>query len=88
MAKTLDSFDFTLAKASRRYPWTEWLDGRVWQLEAGVDFTCRPHGFTTAVRNNAKKVGAAVNVHIDGDTVIIQAQRRRSGGPDPSRFRV
>src|SRR6201999_1284584 len=38
MAKRLCEFPGGGGPASRRYPWAEWADGSVWQIERGVDF--------------------------------------------------
>ena len=59
------------------YHWDEWLDGRVWKLVVGVDFTCsfksmRNHCYVAA-RNRHKRV----TVRTDGNgTVYLQARPR------------
>ena len=37
MAKVMKRFDFPTSRRMR-YPWDDWLDGQIWELERGKDF--------------------------------------------------
>jgi uncharacterized protein YlaN (UPF0358 family) len=39
MAKVIAEFTDHRTRGGK-YPWAEWLDGQIWRLERGVDFTC------------------------------------------------
>ncbi len=76
MARRLDAFP---APTGARYPWEEWLDGGVWELVRGADFTSKPSTFRATVQTQAKKRGGRARskaVTVDGrDAVVIQFQR-------------
>ena len=39
MAKKLNRFEFKGTGGTPRYPWDQWLDGSVWELKSGADYT-------------------------------------------------
>jgi hypothetical protein len=41
-------------KESAGYPWYEWFDGRVWELEQGVDFHCDKARFQRMAHTQAR----------------------------------
>lgn len=55
------------------YPWDEWLDGRVWHLTRGEDFTTSPRNFSSSVRQAAARKGVKLSTRVLGDNVFIQA---------------
>lgn len=73
MARTLKEFPIS---PKARYPWDQWLDGQVWQLEERDDYGCK----TTTLRQNAKvqatkrggRVKSCVNKEPDGDILYLQ----------------
>lgn len=69
MAKKLKDYDFTETK----YPWSEWLDGSIWELEHGSDFETKMETFRTQVYTSAKKRGLKARVATDGTKLILQA---------------
>src|SRR3954470_2710940 len=38
MAKRLDSFPGDKSTEQRRYPWSDWTDGSVWEIRRGEDY--------------------------------------------------
>ena len=73
VAKMPEKYNHKRAK----YPWGEWLDGRVWELTEGEDFI-KPEGcsisrFRNVVYVAAKKRGKKARVHVDGKKVYVQA---------------
>ncbi len=53
------------------YPWDEWLDGAVWRLTPGTDFTVSASSFTQAARMAAiRRDGHARTSQQDGHVII------------------
>jgi len=71
MAKKVKGFP-TLQRGSR-YPWGEWLDGSVWMLTQGEDFSGTAEHFRAHVYSAAKVRGLAAKTSRTGDTLYIQA---------------
>ncbi len=44
MAKRLEEFPALLETRKKKYPWDEWMDGSIWIIERGIDFSV---AFTT-----------------------------------------
>ena len=73
MAKVVKGDISESAKGSR-YPWSDWLDGRQWELVQGVDFQTNVRSFDATARCAAKRLGRSVRISLVGsDTVRIQA---------------
>lgn len=78
MARVVADFTGKPEKVSK-YPWTEWFDGRVWELERGVDFTPVLPNFRNIAYSKAKSAGKSLVVMIVSDTTIqIQASDRQT----------
>jgi hypothetical protein len=84
MATRLDTFDFTkvseIAVSERRsYPWAEWFDGSIWQLEWNKDFDNHPLMMERVIRTRATTNRVKVQLrHVgrDGDPfgfIVLQA---------------
>src|ERR1043166_1760081 len=73
MAKHLESFP---SASARRYPWDQWLDGSVWQLFPGEDFTAKSSTMLGAARSHAKRLGGTLRTRSiregDRDTIVLQ----------------
>src|SRR5439155_12901445 len=39
----------------QRYPWSDWLDGQIWELERGRDFDAKPKTFAQNAHMQAKR---------------------------------
>jgi hypothetical protein len=76
MARRLDSFP---VQTGSRYPWSEWLDGTIWELTAGADFSSKVSTFRANVQTQAKKRGGRARsraITSDGrEAVVIQFER-------------
>ena len=70
MPKVLKKFLFRKTVAA--CPWDQWLDGRVWELTRGEDFTSEPNYFKIAARRIARLRGGNLRANIDGKKLIIQ----------------
>jgi hypothetical protein len=77
MAKILAEMPRKAAGAGRKpiYPYDEWLDGQIRQLEGGKDFTAKPGSVLTSIRQTADARGLKLRTRYtnDGKDVIIQA---------------
>lgn len=60
-----------------KYPWDEWLDGKVWELEIGADFYSSRESFRHAAGEAGRRRGFQVQTAVPRgeNTVIIQAVR-------------
>lgn len=74
MARIIRSFRFRTVTC-QRYPWREWLDGRIRQFKRGVDFECEAPSFVLAARFWAKRRDFNVQASVSGNTVTMQAVR-------------
>jgi hypothetical protein len=91
MATKLNKFDFSAPSAITTsekavYPWTEWLDGDIWQLTEGEDFDTHPLMMERIVRTRATARGAKVrlrHVPLNGSSPfgMIVMQRTDVAGP-------
>ena len=79
MARTLETFPSV--RGETRYPWDEWLDGRVWELVAGEDFTAKSTTLKANAQLQAKKRNGRVRTrqlaHGDRQTVVLQFKAER-----------
>jgi hypothetical protein len=77
MARVIDNFPATATQS--RYPWDEWLDGRVWELVAGEDFTSKPETFRQNAAIQAQRRGGKSKTRMveDGDRHIVVLQMQR-----------
>ena len=80
MARIVDSFP---ARTGSRYPWPEWLDGRIWELERGVDFTASPTSIRTSAMHAATRRGIKVRVSQKKNKVYVQALVKQAVASEP-----
>ena len=74
MAETIDAFPETPTPA--RYPWDEWLDGRIWKLTAGDDFNGTARDFSSHIRISAYRRNLLMTIRREGNHLYIQARPR------------
>ncbi len=77
MAEVVKKYDFTSRRSGRlKYPWAQWMNGQIWALKYGEDFTVKPTNFA----NNAASYGKRrdhikdVNIAIDSEAGIVYVQ--------------
>jgi hypothetical protein len=60
----------------RRYDWDLIFDGKLRELEWGIDFDCRPSSLAVTIRRAARERGVAVIVHsyLHGDRPVVAVQ--------------
>ena len=75
MARTLKEFEFP-ARVETAYPWTEWMDGRIYEAKQGEDYTCADRSFQAQLN---KKAAATKGMHcrsrVVSGTVTFQFYR-------------
>lgn len=80
MAKILKEMPKKAGGAGRKaiYPYDEWLDGKIRQLEPGIDYTAKPQSLVALIRQTAEARGLKLrsrfvveNKEITG--VVVQA---------------
>jgi hypothetical protein len=91
MAEILETYAFaTGGKGVAKYPWDQWLDGRIHRLRRGdvVDedhFTCAAATLQTQVHTAAHARGKLARVKVeDKDTVVLIAYRQELHGVCPT----
>jgi hypothetical protein len=79
MAKVLDAFP-TVTTAGRSPVWGRFCDGRVWEIELGVDVPTTDHSNArTAFSRICSKLGKSGAYHKTGPTTAtVQAKRRKT----------
>jgi len=78
MATRLERFPLS---SNARYRWDEWLDGGVWRLVQGDDYTASTNSLIAAARDKAGRMGGTVRTRREHDEagnegVIVQFVRR------------
>jgi hypothetical protein len=76
MARKLSEFPKPVRRA--KYPWDQWLDGSVWELQAGEDYDTTTASMRASASRAAKELGRDIKTQIvrgeDGsESLIIQA---------------
>ena len=73
VARRLDSFP---AAHAQRYPWEEWLDGNVWQLDRGADYSAKATTIISNARLQARRRGGSVRTrflkHNGQEAIVLQ----------------
>jgi hypothetical protein len=71
--KTRESFP---AATTARYPWDQILNGEVWEMAEGEDFTARPATVISNARVQAKRRGGSVRTRLldeeGGKLIVLQ----------------
>jgi hypothetical protein len=84
MAKKLETFPEVLVERPTQYPWKEWLDGDVWELQRGPDYKVTSDSLRTQARVRANKMGGSIRASIinNGKGLILQYVAPSNGHPD------
>lgn len=75
MAHITDIDLFAPIPIDKRYPWDTWMDGHIWQLTAGEDFTCKPGSFAIQARRAARERGMRLRIRSLPDMVLLKAYK-------------
>lgn len=75
MAKILTEMPKRAAGAGRKaiYPYDEWLDGQIRELEPGIDYEAKPQSVVMSIRGTATKRGLKLRarfVHNDAKEIV------------------
>jgi len=73
MAEKLEEYEFKNQRSTGKgkYPWDQWLDGDVWQLTHGEDFTTEVANFRSWAYHNARKRGGTLRTNNPSTDVLI-----------------
>jgi hypothetical protein len=77
MAKQLKDYERPDSGRPPTYPWHLWLDGRLWQLTRGTDFTCQMESMETLIRRTASNYDLKVTISrpdAEREVFVIQAR--------------
>ena len=71
MARTLKQFDFG-ERAQGRYPWSEWANGKIWEIKQGEDFDVRVEGMRNQMHMQARNRHLKVRTKVNCDSIVFQ----------------
>lgn len=84
MPKALETFEFPHGgRKGIEYDWDSILDGKIWQLTQGEDFTADPKTFIGAVSRKANERNLRVKRELNGKVIVLQAVPKASNGSVP-----
>ncbi len=74
MAKRLEQFPGDVSGSPRRYPWSEWTDGGVWEIRRGADYDATTENMRVNLHIKAKSLGQKVRTTktSDGAGLVFQ----------------
>ena len=72
MAETVEQMP-ELPADTGKYPWSTWLDGQVWKLVPGTDFTCGISTMHGNVKMASWSRGIPVTVRRRDNCIYVQA---------------
>jgi len=75
MSRILEELPKDGRGAPQIYPWSDWTDGRVWEITRGVDFNGPAARMAGQMRNYALRNGLKVKQRVRADTVSFQFAR-------------
>ena len=71
--KTLKKFEFKEFGGRSTYDWDKWLDGGIYQLEEGSDYTCKTQTLRMLAAKQARRLGKTVRTAKVENGLVIQA---------------
>lgn len=91
MAKILTEMPKRLGGAGRKpiYPYDEWLDGQIRQLEPDIDYTAKPQSVVSSARATAEKRGMHLRtryLHNSSREIVGIVIQAFTPDPDPSQI--
>ena len=72
MSRVLKDYDWSESRRMK-YPWNDWLDGRVWEIERGEDFVVDAEQMRKNIYNAAWTRGLAVRTGRKKNKIVLQA---------------
>lgn len=57
MSRIIDEMPADRRDGRRIYPWDQWTDGRIWEIERGVDFSVSAEKMAGNIRTYASRRG-------------------------------
>ena len=84
--KAVNDFAFrnrTPSGERQSYDWDTLLNGSIYELEAGQDFTGKQASMNVLIHTNAKKRGLKVRTGKNGDNIVLQAYKPDGSAIEP-----
>lgn len=53
-----------------QYPWQQWMNGKAYRAEVGVDFSCTIRGFLSSLYTRAERNGRTVTTTVVQDRYV------------------
>ncbi len=74
MAQEAKTFQFNRPRGARvsKYPWDMWLNGKVWALDIGEDFTAAVESFRNNATSAAKTRKGKVQIEVKDNKLYMQ----------------
>lgn len=91
MARVLEQFPEHISRPDGKYPWSDWANGAVWELEHGVDFEASVSSFRQTCAKKAARMGQPsprTAVQRDGDRMLLIVQFQTTTTTAPGRRRA
>ena len=76
MARTVREMPEPNCRGNSKYPWNQWLDGRVWELTPGVDFKTSTESFRALLSLTASRNGFRITTVTREGLLYIQAHKK------------
>ena len=77
MAKEMKTFKFKPRRGVGTLDWDTLLNGKVWALTPGEDFTAKPASFKAAIVAMAKVKGVVLDIQMEPDGTIVMRNRAK-----------
>ena len=74
MARTVKTMP--ASRRGQKYPWTEWCDGKIWELTPGEDFECSIDSMRQQAYQAASKMGLSATTREEGGLLYVQVTER------------
>lgn len=55
-----------------KYPVSDWMDGSIWEIEAGKDFDVKPATFYGNLKSYARKANLELLIRQVGENILVQ----------------
>jgi hypothetical protein len=66
-----------------KYPWDEWQDGRIWEIQGdGQDFTTSPRYMQTQLHVRARHIGRQVTTRVRDSKITFTFQKKDESDED------
>jgi len=72
MSRILEELPPDSRGAPEVYPWSDWTDGRIWEITRGEDFTLAVQSMAGLLRMRASRLGLSIQQRVRGDVIAFR----------------